>query len=235
MLPDITMRPNSATGSSVRVRSAPPARSLSVSSAPTKPGTALTPTQALEKYHRYLSELERTEILQYPQVYFVGPQAKKIVTGEDKGPNCGYDDDKGRYRLVKNDHIGFRFEVVKGLGKGSFGDVVRTFDHKTQQFFALKIIRNERRFHKQGQIEIKILEHIRKDDKYDTHNLIHISEWFVFRNHICITFELLHSDLYSALKNDSFRGFGMAQVCIACFILILSHTLPHFTFVGAFL
>lgn len=172
----------------------------------------MTPAQALEKYRRFLTPMEQIEILQFPQVYFVGPQAKKIATGDDKGPNGGYDDDKGRYKLVKNDHIGFRFEVVKGLGKGSFGDVVRTYDHKTQQFYALKIIRNERRFHKQGQIEIKILEHIRKDDKYDTHNLIHISEWFVFRNHICITFELLHSDLYSALKNDSFRGFAMAQV-----------------------
>ena len=215
-LPDISLRPDSAA-SHHRVRSAPPARSLSTSSQPTTALSStlklpLTPSQAAEKYKRYLTAFELDEIQQYPQIYFVGPQAKKVVGGEDKGPNSGYDDDKGRYKLVKNDHIGYRFEVVKGLGKGSFGDVVRTYDHKTQQYFALKIIRNERRFHKQGQIEIKILEHLRKEDRQDSHNIIHISEWFVFRNHICITFELLHCDLYSALKADGFRGFAAAQV-----------------------
>ena len=213
-LPDISLRPDSAA-STHRVKTAPVTRSMSTSSAPAvvaKITFPMTPIQALEKYKRVLTPFEQDEILNFPQVYFLGPLAKKIQAGDGKGPNYGYDDDKGRYKLVKNDHIGYRFEVLKGLGKGSFGDVVRTYDHKTQQQFALKIIRNERRFHKQGQIEIKILEHLRKEDKHNAHNVIHISEWFIFRDHICITFELLHGDLYSALKNDGFRGFSMVQV-----------------------
>ncbi len=210
-LPDIALRPDSAA-MEPRVRSAP-SRSLSLSSAvPMKISFPMTPAQAVEKYKRVLTSFEQTEIMDFPQVYFLGPLAKKVSAGEGKGPNFGYDDDKGRYKLVKNDHIGYRFEVLKGLGKGSFGEVVRTFDHKTQQHFALKIIRNERRFHKQAQIEIKILEHLKKEDKKDQYHLIHMAEWFVFRDHICITFELLHCDLYSALKNDSFRGFGMPDV-----------------------
>lgn len=77
---------------------------------------------------------------------------------------------------------------------------------------ALKIIRNERRFHKQGQVEVKLLETLRKQDKRDTHNLIHMKDYFVFRNHLCITFELLHADLYSALKKDQFAGFDLPKV-----------------------
>lgn len=227
-LPDIAYRPDSAA-CLPRVKSAPP-RSLSQSSQPVgaaKSLLPLTPQQAIEKFRRSLSSFELEEILQYPQVYFVGPLAKKIAAREDAGPNAGFDDDKGRYKLVKNDHIGYRYEVLKGLGRGSFGEVVRAFDHKTQQHYALKIIRNERRFHKQGQIEIKILEHLRKEDKRNTHNVVHLKEWFLFRNHICITFELLHADLYSALKNDGFRGFAMAQVQNFAFNLLVCLRVLH--------
>ena len=35
--------------------------------------------------------------------------------------NFGYDDDKGDYKVVLKDHIGYRYEVTDYLGKGSFG------------------------------------------------------------------------------------------------------------------
>jgi serine/threonine protein kinase len=38
------------------------------------------------------------------------------------------------------------------LGKGSFGQVVKVFDHKLNVFMALKIIRNKKRFHHQVRI-----------------------------------------------------------------------------------
>jgi dual specificity tyrosine-phosphorylation-regulated kinase 2/3/4 len=244
-LPDISLRPDSAACAPTRI----PSRSLSQSGSSSTAAAAaaaaaaavaattassssklifpLTPQQAIEKFRRTLTMYELEEIHQYAQVYFVGPLAKKINARDEAGPNSGYDDEKGRYKLIKNDHIGYRYEVLKGLGRGSFGEVVRTFDHKTQQHYALKIIRNERRFHKQGQIEIKILEHLRKEDRRNQHNIIHFKEWFLFRNHICITFELLHVDLYTALKNDSFRGFGTVQVQHFAFNMLVSLRLLH--------
>ena len=159
-----------------------------------------------------MTPYEKTEILRYPQVWFVGPQARKIQAAEGKGPNMGYDDDKGRYKCIKADHLAYRFEVLKGLGKGSFGDVVKTFDHKTKKHQAVKIIRNERRFHKQAQVEVRVLEMLKRQDRKGNHNLIHINDWFLFRNHLCITFDLMHSDLYSALKSNDFKGFTLRQV-----------------------
>lgn len=44
------------------------------------------------------------------------------------------------------DHIGYRFEVLEFLGKGSFGQALKCFDHKTNEIVALKIIRNKKRF-----------------------------------------------------------------------------------------
>jgi dual specificity tyrosine-phosphorylation-regulated kinase 2/3/4 len=35
--------------------------------------------------------------------------------------NNGYDDDRGDFRILINDHVLFRFEIVSKIGKGSFG------------------------------------------------------------------------------------------------------------------
>jgi len=169
--------------------------------------SGMSPAAAVDKYRAVLSDYEIEEIHAYPEVWFIGPGARKIAATRDAAHNFGYDDEKGRYRSVKGDHIAYRYEVLRGLGKGSFGDVLRCMDHKTGRQVACKIIRNERRFHKQAKSEIEILDLLRQNDRRDQHNVIHMVEYFVFRGHICITFELLDSDLYNALRRRSFRGF----------------------------
>lgn len=98
------------------------------------------------------------------------------------------------------------------LGKGSFGQVLKCYDHKLGTHIALKIVRNEKRFHRQAQEEIRILEHLRKQDKENTYNIIHCYESFSFRNHICITFELLSMNLYELIKKNKFAGFSLQLV-----------------------
>lgn len=53
--------------------------------------------------------------------------------------------------------------------------------------------RNKKRFHHQALIEVRILEHLRKKDleANSQHNVIHMLEYFYFRNHLCISFELM--------------------------------------------
>ena len=53
--------------------------------------------------------------------------------------------------------------------------------------------RNKKRFHHQALVEVEILEHLRKKDleANASHNVIHMLEYFYFRNHLCITFELM--------------------------------------------
>lgn len=75
--------------------------------------------------------------------------------------SVGFDDDRGDYTVVLHDHIAYRYEILMMLGKGSFGQVVKCYDYKTNQHVALKIIRNKKRFHHQALVEVKILEHIR--------------------------------------------------------------------------
>ena len=47
---------------------------------------------------------------------------------------------------ILHDHIGFRFEVLEVIGKGSFGQVLKCLDHKTQELVAIKVIRNKKRY-----------------------------------------------------------------------------------------
>lgn len=174
--------------------------------------------KALQLYKNQLTVFERKEIAKYPTIYFVGKRRDKLQARQDtRGKNnYGFDDEGGRYKSMKHDHIAYRFEIIKGLGKGSFGDVVKTYDHKNGRYVAIKIIRNERRFHKQAQSEVKILDLLKENDIRNNHNVIHMGEHFLFRNHLCITFELLHGDLYSELRKNGFRGFSLSNVNKFC-------------------
>ena len=88
--------------------------------------------------------------------------------------NNGYDDQSGSYIKVLHDHIAYRYEILEVIGKGSFGQVIKAFDHKEEREVALKILRNKKRFHKQAPNEIKILQHLLNKDKDDKYNVIHM-------------------------------------------------------------
>nr|AAL56407.1 similar to dual-specificity tyrosine-phosphorylation regulated kinase [Oikopleura dioica] len=182
--------------------------------AQSKEGQAMTPDQALKNFMHKLTNFEHHEIYNYPNVYFVGQGARKKTPSSHNATNNndGYDDEQGTYLLVAHDHIAYRYEIIKVIGKGSFGQVVKAFDHKTQSHVALKIVRNEKRFHRQAQEEIAILEALRRQDRDNNMNLVHMLESFVFRNHVCMTFELLSMNLYELIKKNRFQGFSLQLV-----------------------
>ncbi len=112
---------------------------------------------------QHLSEYERQEILDYPSVYYIGTGSEKKPAHPDKPTNnYGYDDDRGDYLVVDRDHLGYRYEIMGSLGKGSFGQVLSCRDHATGGSVAIKIIRNKKRFHHQALVEIKILDNLRQ-------------------------------------------------------------------------
>jgi len=193
--------------------SALPASSSTRSSGSTASGNVMSPSEALRKYGHKLTVFEQTEIRDYHQIYFVGGNAKKLTgSAGDDGTNNGYDDEKHFYLHIPHDHIAYRYEVLKEIGKGSFGQVIKAYDHKTHQHVALKIMRNESRFKRQAQEETKILQFLKSQDKENNLNVVHMFETFSFRNHICITFELLSMNLYELIKKNSFKGFSLQLV-----------------------
>ena len=86
--------------------------------------------------------------------------------------NYGFDNETNEYITILHEHLGYRYEVIKKLGKGSFGIVLRVFDHKTKEFVALKILKNKKRLYKQGLVEAKLIETLNKSDPEDKKNII---------------------------------------------------------------
>ena len=148
----------------------------------------------------------------------VGQYIKDELTCQDENPkegsgppyNHGFDNDQADYLYDAKDQIQYRYEIQKKLGRGAFGVVLKCFDHKTQEQCAIKILKNWKKLHKQGKIEIKILETLRDQDHDNTKNIVRIKENFTFRSHVCIGFEMLSINLYQFIKNNDFQGFSVA-------------------------
>ena len=58
-------------------------------------------TEALKLYRARLTAFEQQEILDYPEVWFLGLEAKKLDGTTNASQNNGYDDESGSYIRVK--------------------------------------------------------------------------------------------------------------------------------------
>ena len=59
---------------------------------------------------------------------------------------------------------------------------------------------------------MKILSLLREKDPDDNSNVVHMLDYFYFRHHLCITFELLSINLYEFIKNNNFQGVSLRLV-----------------------
>ena len=87
----------------------------------------MNPKRVVELYYDILTPFERNEIFSYSKVYFIGSKAvgKKLPGTFSMESNYGYDDAEGGYIHVSHDHVAYRYEVLRVLGKGSFGQVLK--------------------------------------------------------------------------------------------------------------
>ncbi|KNC77196.1 CMGC/DYRK/DYRK2 protein kinase [Sphaeroforma arctica JP610] len=174
--------------------------------APAQPRNYMTPEEAVARYGSQLSRQELAEIHKVKRVYYLGQNANKSAHYQ------GYDESNGDYIIVLHDHLNFRYELLESLGKGSFGHVMKAYDHMNKQLVAVKIIRNKKRFHAQALIEVKVLEHLKKEDYQNSNNVVHIIDHFYARDHLCITFELLSLNLYELIKANRFKGLSLKLI-----------------------
>lgn len=169
-----------------------------------KPKFPMSAAQALKYFSNEMNDHETSEILDYKTVYYLGQNSEKVKGSILKTPNYGYDDDQGDYKVVVNDHIAYRYQIIDFLGKGSFGQAIKCFDNKDNRFVCLKIIKSKKRFFKQGIIEVKILKYLKDHELTVMHNAVTMEDSFIFRKHLCIVFELLSINLYEFLKKNNF-------------------------------
>jgi len=159
--------------------------------------------EVIKVFPKILSSYEKTEISNYSRIYYLGKQNKV-------NPELGFDDPECYYRVVKGDHIAYRYEVVCILGKGCFGEVVKAFDHKKGGYLAIKILRNTETSQVQGLVEVNILRDLRENSGAKS-NVVKLKKHFKFRSHLCLCFELLDMSLYEFLKKKSVKSISTVK------------------------
>lgn len=132
-----------------------------------------------------LTLFEKKEILEYPERYFVGEIKNKINSNFQNINNNGFDDADGSYIIIIGDHIEYRYEIVKILGKGSFGTAVKCLDHKLNSFVVVKILDINPNNNSADSNEKEIMDYIANSTQGCT-NIVKFFRSFKFRNHLVI-------------------------------------------------
>ncbi|XP_062222292.1 dual specificity protein kinase YAK1 homolog isoform X2 [Phragmites australis] len=106
-----------------------------------------------------------------------------------------------------------RYVVQEMLGQGTFGQVAKCWDAKTNNYVAVKVIKNQPAFYQQAIMEVSLLSMLNdKFDPDDQHHIVRMLDFFLCQNHLCIAFEMLGHNLYELLKRNSLRGLQMKYV-----------------------
>lgn len=105
------------------------------------------------------------------------------------------------------------YTILDLLGTGTFGQVFRCQKNDTKEICAVKVIKNKTAYHTQGILEIKIAKLLNKDfDPNNEKHIVRLIEYFEFKGHICIVFELLSISLLDILTQNQFRGLPLSVV-----------------------
>ncbi|KAI8149914.1 kinase-like domain-containing protein [Fennellomyces sp. T-0311] len=139
---------------------------------------------------------------------------RRVLTKPSKPcGNDGYDNEDFDYILYVNDILGssegHKYLILDVLGAGTFGQVVKCRNIKTQQIFAVKVVKNKTAYFKQSMMEVAILEMLnQRHDPEDQHHILRLKDTFIHRKHLCLVFELLSVNLYELIKQNQFRGLS---------------------------
>ncbi|EPE29727.1 Protein kinase-like (PK-like) [Glarea lozoyensis ATCC 20868] len=146
---------------------------------------------------------------------------RRVLTKPSKGTkNDGFDNEDSDYILYVNDILGSeetghknRYLILDVLGQGTFGQVVKCQNLKTQEVVAVKVVKNRTAYFNQSMMEVSVLDLLNtKLDKNDDHHLLRLKDTFIHRQHLCLVFELLSVNLYELIKQNQFRGLSTTLV-----------------------
>ncbi len=114
------------------------------------------------------------------------------------------------------------FRVISLLGQGTFAQVFRCLHVHTGQHVAVKIVKNKPAYTRQAAVEIDVIRALTTTSNERTNNadeankittndyMIDMVCYFLYKDHLCLVFELLGLNLYEVLKKRQFRGLPLS-------------------------
>lgn len=188
-----------------KVHSQPKYRRRSVNSMHISPANALT-VYLTESYSMCQPQKFR---------YSKATNPKRVLTKPlEPRYNNGFDNDESDYILYVNDMLGSeegrKYVVLDLLGSGTFGQVVKCQNLANQSIVAVKVIKSKPAFFNQSLSEVKLLEFLNQNCL--SQNFIRLLDTFMHKEHLCLVFELLASNLYELIKQNQFNGLNIKLV-----------------------
>ena len=141
----------------------------------------------------------------------------------------GFDNELGDLIVAAGDQVvsptGKSFVVLKHLGRGTFGQVLKV-QSSGNRVYAVKVIRNRPAFLKQAEMEVEVLQRLRiprtaKGALADTAKqlaadpralVVQMHDHFVYKNHLCLVFEELGVNLLQLLQQNHCRGLSISLI-----------------------
>ncbi|XP_048427575.1 serine/threonine-protein kinase AFC2 isoform X1 [Pyrus x bretschneideri] len=129
-----------------------------------------------------------------------------------KGSPPRRDDDKdGHYMFALGENLTSRYKIHRKIGEGTFGQVLECWDRETKEMVAIKVVRSIKKYREAAMIEVDVLQLLGKYDRNGS-RCVQIRNWFDYRNHICIVFEMLGPSLYDFLRKNNYHAFPVDLV-----------------------
>lgn len=171
----------------------------------------ISPANALLLYLSETYQLCQPHKFQYSKV----TNPRRVLTKPlDPVHNHGLDNEDSDYILYVNDVLGTeegrKYMVLDLLGSGTFGQVVKCQNLSNQLVCAVKIIKLKPAYLNQLLTEVRILEYLKTNS--DCKYFVTLQDTFLHKEHLCLVFELLTSNLYELIKQNQYHGLSMKLV-----------------------
>ncbi|ODV65500.1 kinase-like protein [Hyphopichia burtonii NRRL Y-1933] len=171
----------------------------------------ISPVNALSVYLTESYSICQPKKFQYSK----STNPKRVLTKPlEPKYNNGYDNVDSDYILYVNDILGTeegrKYIVLDLLGSGTFGQVVKCQNLSNQSVVAVKVIKSKPAYLNQSLTEVRLLEYLNQNS--NGKNFISLLDTFMHKEHLCLVFELLASNLYELIKQNQFHGLNMKLV-----------------------
>ena len=151
------------------------------------------------------------------------PSVKRVLTQpcEPKAPGSlvNRDDDLIVYEgdILDTSSSGIVYRVTGSLGSGTFGQVfecaVIDGGCDARGRAAVKVIKNQSAYYHQARVEIGLLQLLNTQvDPHDHYHIVRLRDFFMYKGHLCLVFELLGLNLYELIRRNKFRGLSLSLV-----------------------
>ncbi|CAK9796313.1 Serine/threonine-protein kinase Doa [Anthophora plagiata] len=122
------------------------------------------------------------------------------------------DNEDGHLVYKSGDILANRYKVLATLGEGTFGKVVKVKDLQMDHVMALKVIKNVEKYREAAILEINALEKIATKDPEGQHLCVKMLDWFNYRGHMCIAFEMLGLSVFDFLRDNNYQPYPLVHV-----------------------